>query len=290
MIFGPPKDDGKPGDYLCKDCGYVYSKMRTANSRKQHSTEMVSLSIKRVVSVFILRPNEGPPPVQQPQPQPRPRQRHGNDDYRVALFRRCATMPTFPGRWAGISGSIEDGDGNPLEAALRELREETNLSELFSIYNDSGGGGGTTAVGDAPCLLRDCIQQGLHVDVPSGRSDGAFGGRIIRVYPFALTLPSRRLSSVAGEDDGPADTSERTDGGSSATLWSNLEMKGTEHDVLKFLTIEDFLDMAEPCVPVLKLAFHHATHGSYLNVRDCASLLTLFVQHACCSNYSENLC
>ena len=26
MIFGPPKDDGKPGDYLCKDCGYVYTK------------------------------------------------------------------------------------------------------------------------------------------------------------------------------------------------------------------------------------------------------------------------
>ena len=176
-------------------------------------------------------------------------------------------MPTFPGRWAGISGSIEDDDGNPLEAALRELREETNLSELFAMYNDSGGGGGT-AVGDTPCLLRDCIQQGLHVDVPSDRSDGAFGGRIIRVYPFALTLPSLCLSSVAGEDDGPADTSERIDGGSSATLWSNLEMKGTEHDGLKFLKIEDFLDTAEPCVPVLKLAFHHATQGSYLDVRD----------------------
>jgi len=250
--------------------------------------------MKRVVSVFILRPNEGPPTVQQPQPQPQPQ----NDDYRVALFRRCATMPTFPGRWAGISGSIEDDDGNPLEAALRELREETNLSELlFSICNnDSGGsGGGGTAVGDASRLLRDCIQQGLHVDVvpSSDRSDGAFGGRIIRVYPFALTLPSSRcLSSVAGEDDGPADTSERTDGGGSsvATLWSNLEMKGTEHDALKFFKIEEFLDMAEPCVPALKLAFHHATHGSYLNVRDCASSLTLFVQHAFCSNYSENLC
>ena len=248
--------------------------------------------MKRVVSVFILRPNEGPPTVQQPQPQPQPQ----NDDYRVALFRRCATMPTFPGRWAGISGSIEDDDGNPLEAALRELREETNLSELlFSICkNDSGGSsGGGTAVGDASRLLRDCIQQGLHVDVvpSSDRSDGTFGGRIIRVYPFALTLPSSRcLSSVAGEDDGPADTSERTGGSSVATLWSNLEMKGTEHDALKFLKIEEFLDMAEPCVPALKLAFHHATHGSYLNVRDCASSLTLFVQHAFCSNYSENLC
>ena len=26
MFFGPPKDDGKPGDYLCKDCGYVFTK------------------------------------------------------------------------------------------------------------------------------------------------------------------------------------------------------------------------------------------------------------------------
>jgi len=26
MIFGPPKDDGSPGDYLCKDCGYVFTK------------------------------------------------------------------------------------------------------------------------------------------------------------------------------------------------------------------------------------------------------------------------
>jgi rubredoxin len=27
MIFGfGEKDDGKPGDYLCKDCGYVFTK------------------------------------------------------------------------------------------------------------------------------------------------------------------------------------------------------------------------------------------------------------------------
>ncbi|CAJ1934985.1 unnamed protein product [Cylindrotheca closterium] len=24
--FGQPKDDGSPGDYLCKDCGYVFTK------------------------------------------------------------------------------------------------------------------------------------------------------------------------------------------------------------------------------------------------------------------------
>jgi len=25
MFFGQPKDDGKPGDYLCLDCGYVFT-------------------------------------------------------------------------------------------------------------------------------------------------------------------------------------------------------------------------------------------------------------------------
>lgn len=26
FFFGQPKDDGSPGDYVCKDCGYVYTK------------------------------------------------------------------------------------------------------------------------------------------------------------------------------------------------------------------------------------------------------------------------
>jgi len=25
-FFGGPKDDGSPGDYVCKDCGYVFTK------------------------------------------------------------------------------------------------------------------------------------------------------------------------------------------------------------------------------------------------------------------------
>ena len=25
-FFGQPKDDGSPGDYVCKDCGYVFTK------------------------------------------------------------------------------------------------------------------------------------------------------------------------------------------------------------------------------------------------------------------------
>uniref|UniRef100_A0A7S0UH78 Rubredoxin-like domain-containing protein n=1 Tax=Pseudo-nitzschia delicatissima TaxID=44447 RepID=A0A7S0UH78_9STRA len=26
FFFGKPKDDGSPGDYVCKDCGYVFTK------------------------------------------------------------------------------------------------------------------------------------------------------------------------------------------------------------------------------------------------------------------------
>mmetsp|Transcript_88 Transcript_88/g.228 ORF Transcript_88/g.228 Transcript_88/m.228 type:complete len:124 (+) Transcript_88:67-438(+) len=26
MFFGAPKDDGSPGDYVCKDCGYIFTK------------------------------------------------------------------------------------------------------------------------------------------------------------------------------------------------------------------------------------------------------------------------
>ena len=26
FLFGPPKDDGSPGDYFCIDCGYVFTK------------------------------------------------------------------------------------------------------------------------------------------------------------------------------------------------------------------------------------------------------------------------
>ena len=34
----------------------------------------------------------------------------------VALFHRCATMPTFPNHWAAVSGTIEEGE-TPYQAA-----------------------------------------------------------------------------------------------------------------------------------------------------------------------------
>ena len=162
-------------------------------------------NIKRVVSVFILRTSS-------------------HDEAQVALFRRCTEMPTFGGHWAAISGSIETHDVNPLAAACREVGEETNLGELLGDYEN-------------------LLTSGLHVDIARDKSKGTFGGRTIRVYPFALALPSQDSS-----------------------LWSKIEMRGTEHDEMKFMTISDFLGMDLQCVPSLKRAFHHATTGKYLDL------------------------
>ena len=146
---------------------------------------------------------------------------NNNDEAQVALFRRCSQMPTFGGHWAAVSGSIETQDVSPLATAVREVGEETNL------------------LGDYDHLLKT----GLHVDIARDKSKGTFGGRMIRVYPFALTLPSEDIQ-----------------------LLSNIEMRGTEHDKMKFLTISDFLGMSDQCVPSLKRAFHHATSGRYLDL------------------------
>lgn len=76
---------------------------------------------------------------------------------KIALFRRCSTMPTYPSHWAGISGTIEPNE-TPLCAAVREVGEETNVE-----------------------VSRDKFQSGLYLDVPHKK-------RIIRVYPFVVEV------------------------------------------------------------------------------------------------------
>ena len=44
---------------------------------------------------------------------------------RVLLVRRSARVGSYQGRWSAISGYLEDSD--PLQQALREIREETGL-------------------------------------------------------------------------------------------------------------------------------------------------------------------
>lgn len=87
----------------------------------------------------------------------------------IAIFHRCATMPTFPNRYAGCSGSMEE-DELPWETARRELREETNWEPT------------------SPQQFDEPTSAGLFVDVDfvsprSGRSS------IIRVYPFVVSVP-----------------------------------------------------------------------------------------------------
>jgi ADP-ribose pyrophosphatase YjhB (NUDIX family) len=47
---------------------------------------------------------------------------------KIPLFRRSEKVGTYKGKWAGVSGYIEEGN-TPLMQALEEIREETGLSE-----------------------------------------------------------------------------------------------------------------------------------------------------------------
>ncbi|OHE92250.1 NUDIX domain-containing protein [Colletotrichum orchidophilum] len=68
-----------------------------------------TMTRRAVVSSFIFKfpPNRGP---------------------QVALFRRSDSVRTYPNHLAPVSGSIESDDPSPLDAAWREIREETTLT------------------------------------------------------------------------------------------------------------------------------------------------------------------
>lgn len=65
------------------------------------------------------------------------------DNYIIAMHRDDSSMITNPGCYGIFGGAIEDGE-TPLEAAAREIREETNLQvdledfEPFNIYEQKG--------------------------------------------------------------------------------------------------------------------------------------------------------
>eukprot|EP00871_Galdieria_phlegrea_P001696 jgi/Galph1/2527/GphlegSOOS_G1211.1 len=76
------------------------------------------------------------------------------------LFERVSTMPTYAGKWSGISGSVEKNEW-PVDAAWREIEEETGLTKQNL------------------CLLR----AGLPLDVRDL-------GREFRVHPFLFRVVS----------------------------------------------------------------------------------------------------
>ncbi|KAH7189206.1 uncharacterized protein B0J16DRAFT_110317 [Fusarium flagelliforme] len=67
----------------------------------------------------------------------------------VALFRRSGNVRTYQHKYAGISGSVDESDVDPLDTAWRELEEETTLTKdslrlfrrgkPFSFVDDSIG-------------------------------------------------------------------------------------------------------------------------------------------------------
>jgi 8-oxo-dGTP pyrophosphatase MutT (NUDIX family) len=175
--------------------------------------KMVSTSIKRVVSTFLL-------------------QQKSQSKLMVAVFYRCGTMATFAWHWAAVSGSIEDGE-TPLQAARREVLEETNLVDI----GDEGSTMSTNIFEIQP-------PGGLYLDVEQSKrrrqncdeaTQTAFGGHVIRVYPFVAMVSPTAV----------------------------LEMKGTEHDSFQWMSLQE-LESLSPTVPKLKEAFHHATFGKYL--------------------------
>jgi 8-oxo-dGTP diphosphatase len=84
------------------------------------------------------------------------------DDGRILLLERSSRVGSFQGRWAGVSGFLEDP--TPLDQAYREVREEVGLDRP-SLRLESEG---------LPVLARD-------------------GGRIFVVYPFRFRALSTEL-------------------------------------------------------------------------------------------------
>jgi 8-oxo-dGTP pyrophosphatase MutT (NUDIX family) len=59
--------------------------------------------------------------------------RHGD---RILLLRRSKKVGTYKGRWAGVSGYLEEP--TPLAQALKEINEETGLTESQVTLISSG--------------------------------------------------------------------------------------------------------------------------------------------------------
>ena len=73
---------------------------------------METMTVKKVVTAFI---------------------RHGG---RILLLRRSRKVGSYRGKWAGVSGYLEQNE--PLVQALTEIREETGLSETDVVLVKAG--------------------------------------------------------------------------------------------------------------------------------------------------------
>lgn len=165
---------------------------------------VASSTVKRVVSCFILSSS----PSHNNNNNNSDRSDSMRDSLHIAVFQRKSTMPTFPSHWAGVSGSIEEGE-EPHQTAMRELQEETNI-DLSTLVPPNKN-----------CCCSFDKAGGLYLDVPFQPN------RAIRVYPFVVHWHNQEED----EDNNVA-----------------LELRGTEHDTHQFISVAQLeaLDPAVP--------------------------------------------
>lgn len=123
---------------------------------------------------------------------------------RIALLRRSARVGTYRGKWAGVSGYLEEGV-SPRAQALTEIREETGLSE-----------------GDVALAM-----EGQVVEV----ADEALGKRwLVHPFRFIVACPDRirtdwentELRWIAPEEISSFDTVPRL-----AEVWNSVAPAGS---------------------------------------------------------------
>jgi len=117
--------------------------------------------------------------------------RRGRGGHRLLLLRRSGRVGTYRGRWAGVSGYLED---EPLRQALREVAEETGLGAEDVALSAAG----SPVVAPDPRLGRRWVVHPFLLEVRPGRQVRLdwehVAGRWVRpssvfLYPTVPRLP-----------------------------------------------------------------------------------------------------
>jgi translation initiation factor 2B subunit (eIF-2B alpha/beta/delta family)/8-oxo-dGTP pyrophosphatase MutT (NUDIX family) len=148
-----------------------------------------------------------------------PSRPYASKPYRVLLFRRSDKVGTYQRKLAPVAGSVETYDKNPLAAAWREIKEETDLGpQQLELWRRGAGFEFT----DEKAV--------------SGQHGGKPKGRIWKVWPFAFRLKG----AVADQDNDVSKLGLKLD-------WEHLGCQWTD--------VDDVLDgrILDDCVPRLEI-------------------------------------
>ncbi|KIW86436.1 hypothetical protein Z517_01833 [Fonsecaea pedrosoi CBS 271.37] len=108
-----------------------------------------------------------------------PHQPYASKPYRVLLFRRSDKVSTYRRKLAPIAGSIETYDKSPLDAAWRELKEETSFGpQQIELWRRGAG-------------FEFTDQKAVVI----GESEHQVKGRIWKVWPFAFRLTKETVDN-----------------------------------------------------------------------------------------------